>query len=105
MGLFSQLFHRFTTEEKQLRDRIDTGPFQHELQALKRDLAALRLEYVAEKEKTSKKLESYRARSQPRKDGKFSTQEPAQSSPDGDVMDPPTHDDIENMARRQGLIR
>ncbi len=105
MGIFSQLLNRFSTGQKQIQDSIDTGPLQLQLQALKGDLANLRSEYQADAEKTSKKLESYRARSQPRKDGKFSTEDRPEAPINGGLVEQPTHDQIEDLARSKGLIR
>ncbi len=105
MGLFSQLVHRFSTASEQDTTSLQMAAFQAELQALRELLASLALEMQEHTEKTRRNLESYRARKQPRKDGKFATEDPAQSTLDGGMIEPATHDQIEDLARSVGLIK
>ncbi len=105
MGLFSQVIHRLSTALNRTTDRGEIVDLQADFRALKEVIALLRLDQQEHAAKTSKNLESYRARSQPRKHGKFATQEPAQSSLDGGSIETPTHDQIESLARSSGIIR
>jgi len=105
MSFISQLINRFSTGSKPDAVSVGMDELQRELQALKEVFAILSLQQEEHAAKTSKNLESYRARSQPRKEGKFAPQEPAQPSRDGGLIEAPTHDEIEHMARSTGLIR
>lgn len=78
---------------------------QVELSGLAEAFAILSREQEDHVEKTKKNLESYRARRQPRKEGKFASEVPAEASMDGGLIPNPTHQEIEDMARSKGLIR
>ncbi len=105
MGFFAQLFHRLSTGPVQPPDAEPLARLQVEVSALTAAFAALTQDYDDHTEKISKKLESYRARSQPRKGGRFAPEDGAESPKDGSSIVDPTHEDIERLARSRGIIR
>lgn len=105
MNWFSQVIHRFSTASGPNANRLLIRELQHDIQVVRKGLAVLSREQQEHAEKTSKNLESYRARKQPRKDGKFAAEDPADALFNGSSMEDPTHEQIEAMARAGGLNR
>jgi len=103
--MIRQLIDRLSTAFTQPNYRKEIAGLQEAYRLLRSDLAALDAKSEEHAEKTRLTLERYRARSQPRKDGRFSSEDPAEPTNSRRVMDQPTHEEIEQMVRSQGSIR
>jgi len=111
MSLFSQLFHSKPTAIPQLPVNPPLASMQDDFRVLRLEVSRLREEFEELTEKTSRKLKRYAAWAQPRKDGKFGPQEPADGSNGSTLIQgygavpTPTHAQIEAMARERSLLK
>lgn len=105
MSLFSQLFHSKPTEIPQPRVAARLNALEEKLSGLERELRGISREVQDVWEKTRRRLDRYKAWSQPRKDGKFGAEDAAQST-NGPTSNPYyTHSQIDAEARKKGLIQ
>lgn len=103
--MFRQFLHRLFTGSPQATGPLFTVEDQASIRQLKHDFALLERNVQDHTEKTRRNLERYRARLQPRAEGKFGSEESSQSANGFSRIPNPTHQQIADEARRQGLIR
>ncbi len=104
MGIFTQLLHRPSTDHIGgiIAPRIDI--LEAELLKVNQRIRGLELDLKDLEERTTRRLDRYRSLLQNRKDGRFAAQDVPQSTngPTSDAK--PTHAQIEQAARKQGII-
>ena len=111
MGRFSQLFNRIPTAYPQDLEHQHIVNLQADVRANTRKISQLVEDLDDLAEKTSRKLKRYAAWAQPRKDGKFGSQEPSESDNDSSLIQgygsvpTPSHEQIQAMARERSLIK
>jgi len=109
--MFAQLINRLFTGSQPEFSLTFTADDRASIRQLHADLALLKREQDDHAEKTRRSLERYRARLQPRKDGKFGPED----APDADNgsgltqgyggVTAANHREIEAMARERGLLK
>ncbi len=108
MKILSQLFHSQPTADPQPAVSEELRILKHDFKLLRHEFTLLERNVQDLSDKARRNLDKLRKQSQPRKDGKFAPEVPAES-PNGDPAmlgdGDYTHEQIEKLARSQGLMQ